>query len=342
LNLEDSMKSANGLLSCVTGVILALAASSYVEAGGLKIYVPGLAPVLRGSGFQSFPLAIDSSGDVFTVTGTSPSDQLLEITTSGQVLTVNSAVGGVVGTAGKLAFGFGGDLYSTSVGGVIQFSVPSGAASMFYSNGSASGDAGMVFDQSRQILWVTNVGNSIVGLNSSGNVVDTIPIAGGFYGLALDKSGNLVVMSGQGIIDSINPNTQAITQLANLTSVLPNANIRSMAIDPSTGDLYFTNQFSSPDHVSVGPLDGLYRLNPDGTDLTLVANGFTGQEVFGASSLGNGKTSIYLGDPNNFQLFELQSVPEPSSLVIGATGALVLLGYGSWRASSRFSHPRKV
>jgi len=112
---------------------------------------------------------------------------------------------------------------------------------------------------------------------------------------------------------------------------LPNANIRSMAIDPNTGNLYFTNQFSSPNHTSIGPLDGLYSLNPNGTNLTLVANGFTGQEAFGASSLGNGKTSIYLGDPNNYQLFELQSVPEPSSLLIGATGALVLIGYACRR-----------
>ena len=144
-------------------------------------------------------------------------------------------------------------------------------------------------------------------------------------GFALDKSGNLIAMSGNAIIDSINPNTQAITQLANLSSVLGNANIRSMAIDPSTGNLYFTNQFSSPNHTSIGPLDGLYSLNPNGTNLTLIANGFTGQEAFGASSLGNGQTSIYLGDPNNYQLFEVQSIPEPSSFVIGATGGALLL-----------------
>ena len=88
----------------------------------LTLFVPDLNPVLRGSGFQSFPLAIDSKGDVFTVTGTSPSDQLLEITTSGQVLILNSFVKGVIGTAGKLDFGFGGNLFATSSGGVIEFS----------------------------------------------------------------------------------------------------------------------------------------------------------------------------------------------------------------------------
>jgi hypothetical protein len=65
---------------CVlVGVTLALAWSASVEAGGLTLYQPGLVPVLRSSGFQPYPLAVDSSGDVYTVTGTSPSDQLLEV-----------------------------------------------------------------------------------------------------------------------------------------------------------------------------------------------------------------------------------------------------------------------
>ena len=294
--------------------------------------MPGWEPVLRGSGFQSFPLAIDSRGDVFTVTGTSPSDQLLEVTTSGQVLTVNAAVGVGIGTDGKLAFGFGGNLFATSYGGVIEFSLPTGASNMFYSNGSESGDAGMVFDPARQILWVAGIGNNTIGLNASGNVAETIPNFGG-RGLALDSQGNLVGMGPSEIINSVNPNTLVVTQIADLTSVLPNLNIRSFTIDPKSGDLYFTSQFSGP-NGSEGPLDGLYSLNPNGTNLTLVANGFTGQEAFGASSLGNGKTSIYLGDPNNYQLFELRSVPEPSSVLIAGTGPLVLIGYG-WRR-----HPR--
>ena len=322
------MKSARNLM---VGVVLIVTASMNARAD-LTLYVPDLTPVLRGSGFQSFPLAIDSKGDIFTVTGTSPSDQLLEVTTSGQVLTINAAVGAVIGTDGKLEFGFGGNLFATSIGGIIQFSPSSGSTSMFYSNGSASGDAGMVFDPTRQVLWVSNVGNNIIGLNSSGQVVDTISTPLGGYGLALDKSGNLILMSSNGIIDSINPNTQAITQVANLSSVLSNANIRSLAIDPNTGNLYFTNQFTGP-NGSVGSLDGLYSLNANGTNLTLVANGFTGQEAFGASSLGNGGTSIYLGDPNNYQLFEVQSVPELSTLFTVPIGALAMICYGYWRRS---------
>ncbi len=326
------MKSARILVYFVV-VIAVLAGSSDAEAGGLTIYVPNLVPALRGSGFQSYPLAIDSSGDVYTVTGTSPSDSLLEITASGQVLTINSAVGGVIGTHGKLDFGFGGNLFATSNGGIIEFSLPSGSGSFFYT-GAQAGDAGLAYDASRQILWASDSGASgrdIIGLNSSGQVVETISTPLGGYGLALDKSGSLILMSGNGIIYSINPTTQAVTQLVNLTWVLPNANIESLAIDPNTGDFYFTNQFSSPDHTSIGPLDGLYRLNPDGTDLTLIANGFTGQEAFGASSLGNGNTSIYLGDPNNYQLFELQSVPEPSALVLGTISAVLLSIYGCRR-----------
>lgn len=235
------MKSAKNLL---VGVFLILTASMNAQAD-LTLYVPDLTPVLRGSGFQSFPLAIDSKGDVFTVTGTSPSDQLLEVTTSGQVLTINAAVGVDIGTNGKLDFGFGGNLYATSYGGVVQFSPSSGSSSMFYSNGSASGDAGMVFDPNRQVLWVSGVGSNTIGLNSSGNVVETIPSFGG-YGLALNGAGNLIAMGGTGIIESANPNTLAVTQIADLSSVLPLARIRSMAIDPNTGVLYFTNQFSGP------------------------------------------------------------------------------------------------
>jgi hypothetical protein len=311
---------------------------------GLTLYEPGLKPILRGSGFQSFPLAVDGQGDVYTVTGTSPGDQLLEITTSGQVLTINNSVGGVIGTDAKLDFAFGGNLFATSYGGIIEYSLHTGASSMFYSNNSVSGDAGMVFDAARQILWVTNVNNDIVGLNASGQVVETIvPPSGGEYGLALDKSGNLVVINSVGLVDSINPTTQAITQLADLRSVLPNANIRSMAINPITGDLYFSNQFTGG-NGSVGPLDGLYQLNPDGTGLKLFASGFTGQEAFGASSLGNGQSSMYLGDPNNYQLFEVQTVvPEPSSIMIIAPGALALLGLiGARRLRLRGPEPRKL
>ena len=281
------MKGARCL---VLGAVLIVIGSTNGKAG-LTIYVPDLNPVLRGSGFQSFPLAIDSKGDVFTVTGTSPSDQLLEVTTSGQVLTINAAVGVDIGTNGKLDFAFGGNLYATSYGGVVQFSPSSGSSSMFYSNGSASGDAGMVFDPTRQILWVSSVGSNTIGLNSSGNVVETIPSFGG-YGLALDKSGNLVAMTGNGVIDSANPNTLAVTQIADLSSVLPDANIRSLAIDPNTGNLFFTNQFSGPNHTSIGPLDGLYSINPNGTNLTLVANGFTGQEAFGEAVLGTGRQAF--------------------------------------------------
>ncbi len=329
------MKTARSVL---VGLIVILAGPASVKAD-LTLYEPNLVPVLRGSGFQSYPLAVDSSGDVYTVTGTSPSDQLLEVTASGQVLTVNPAVGGDIGVFGKLDFAFGGNLFATSFGGIIEFSLPSGSSSMFYS-GSQDGDAALAYDPSRQVLWVSNSGptwNNIIALNASGKIVETIQnVSYGGYGMALDKSGNLILMTANGIIDSINPNTQVVTQIANLTSVLPNADIRSLAINPNTGDLFFSNQYSGP-NPSLEAQNGLYKINPDGTGLTLIASGFSDQMTFGASSLGNGETSIYLGDPGNYQLFELQSVPEPSSLLMAVTGALALLGYGYWRTSGERS-----
>jgi hypothetical protein len=162
------MKSFRVLL----GVVVVLVVSGSVRAE-LTIYQPSLNPIVRGTGFQAYPMAIDSSGDVYTVTGTSPSDQLLEITASGQVLTINSAVGGVIGTDGKLAFGFGGNLFATSQGAILEFSLPSGSASTFYS-GSQDGDAALAYDSTHQLLWVSNngpTGNNIIALNASGNVV---------------------------------------------------------------------------------------------------------------------------------------------------------------------------
>ena len=142
--------------SIFVGAILMILGTENAKAG-LTFYEPGFTPILRGSGFQSYPLAVDASGNVYTVTGTSPSDQLLEITTSGQVLTINPAVGGVIGTHAKLAFGFGGSLFATSFGAILEFSLPSGTRTSFYS-GPVQGDAGLVFDSSRQLLWAANAG----------------------------------------------------------------------------------------------------------------------------------------------------------------------------------------
>jgi hypothetical protein len=315
----------------LAGMTVGLAAPASVQ-GDLTLYEPNLTAVLRGSGFQSYPLAVDSSGDVYTVTGTSPSDQLLEVTTSGQVLTINSAVGGVIGTNAKLAFGFGGNLFATAQGGIIEFSLPTGSGGFFYS-GAQDGDAALAYDPTHQLLWVSNAGsssNNIIALNASGNVVETIQNASfGVYGMALDSAGNLIVINDQAVISSINPVTQVVTQIANLASVLPDTEPRSLAIDPNTGDIYFSVQPGSNQPAQAA--SGLYEISQNGTGLTLIATGFNGQMAFGASSAGNGQTSIYLGDPGDYQLYEVQSVPEPSTFVIALTGAIGLVAYKGTR-----------
>jgi len=305
---------------------------------GLTLYQPDLNPILRASGFQSYPLATDSSGDVYTVTGTSTSDRLLEITASGQVLTISQAVGSVVGTNAKMTFGFGGNLFVTSNGAILEFSPGDGTRSEFFS-GAQDGDAAVAYDPSRQILWVSNSGptnNDIIGLNVNRYVVETIKNASfGGYGMALDKSGNLILMTATGVIESINPATQSISQIADLTSTLPNADIRSLAIDPNTGNLFFSDQYGGPD-PSIAAFNGLYEISPDGSGLKLIASGFNGQMAFGASSAGNGRLSIYLGDPENYQLFEVQSVagsvPEPSTFALFGVG---LLGIAAARKLKR-------
>jgi DNA-binding beta-propeller fold protein YncE len=258
----------------------------------------------------------------------------MEVTASGQVRTLNSFVGGVIGTHAKLAFGFGGNLFATSQGAILEFSPITGARQVFYS-GFQDGDAGLAYDSSRQVLWVSNSGptsNDIIALDSTGAIVETIHNASyGGYGMALDHAGNLVLITASGLIERINPETQAVTQIANLTSVLPQANIRSLAIDPKNGDLYFAEQYSGPIGSYVA-MNGLYRIDPDGTDLTRLISGFNGQMAFGASSGGDGRLSIYLGDPDHDQLFEVRSVPEPSSVVITTIGIISCLSVSRRRS----------
>ena len=68
------------------------------------------------------------------------------------------------------------------------------------------------------------------------------------------------------------------------------------------------------------------------------------QGILSANLDGSGLKDVYQGPVSGFQIdtqnnsiFLLGSgagsVPEPSSLLIGATGALVLIGYGWWRRS---------
>jgi DNA-binding beta-propeller fold protein YncE len=307
----------------LAGLMAGLAIHDNAQAG-LVAYKPGFTPILRASGFQSYPLAIDAEGDIFTVTGTSPGDRLMEVTASGQVITLNSFVGGVIGTHSKLAFGFGGNLFATSQGAILEFSPTTGSRQAFFS-GQQDGDAGLAFDSSRQLLWVANSGpmsNDIIALDSTGAIVETIHNASyGGYGMALDHNGDLILITASGMIERINPETQAVTQIADLTSVLPQANIRSLAIDPSNGYLYFAEQYSGLNSAYIA-MNGLYRIAPDGSDLTRLISGFNGQMAFGASSEGNGRLSIYLGDPVHYQLFEVRSVPEPSSVVMTTIGII--------------------
>jgi hypothetical protein len=243
------------------------------------------------------------------------------------VVTVNSSVGSVIGTAGKMTFGFQGNLYATSgfpgfPAGIREFALPTGSASMFYSDATFQGDAGIVFDSKNKALWISNFGltrNDIAEIGSSGQVMQTISnVSFGGYGLVLDQSGNLLVFSNN-VLTRIDPVTQDVTQIADLSSLNPPGKaFTSLAIDPSTGQLYFT----SATHV--------YRIAEDGTGLDFVATGTNGvgQVAVGSSGDGSGRTSVYVSDPGDYRLYELRPVPEPSTLALALVGALCFVGYG--------------
>lgn len=323
------MKTMCANYTCSLGYLILVGTLVPRAQADLIVNDPRYTPVLRSSGFQSYPLTVDSQGAVYTVTGTSVSDQLLKVNPDGSVVTVNPFVGSVIGTAGKMTFGPGGNLFATSgfpgfPSGIREFALPSGSASMFYSDSTFQGDAGIVFDSKNIALWISNFGstrNGIAEINSSGQVVETIPnVSFGGYGLVLDQSGNLLVFS-RNILTRIDPVTQAVTQIADLSYLNPpGKDFTSLAIDPSAGELYFTNST----HV--------YRIAEDGTGLDLVATGTNGvgQVAVGASGDGTGRTSIYVGDPGDYQLYELRPVPEPNTFAVSLIAALCFVGYG-WR-----------
>jgi hypothetical protein len=313
--------------SSIAGLLFLLQALVPSAQADLVVNDPRFTPILRGSGFQSYPLTVDSQGAIYTVTGTSVSDRLLKVNTDGTVVTVNPSVGSVIGTAGKMTFGFGGDLYATSgfpgyPSGIREFALPSGSASMFYSDSTFQGDAGIVFDSKNQSLWISNFGptrNDIAEIDASGNVIQTISnVSFGGYGLALDPSGNLLVFSNN-VLTRIDPVTHDVTPIADLSYLNPPGKaFTSLALDPSTGDLYFSS------------IADVYRIAEDGTGLDLVATGTNGvsQVAIGLSGDGSGRTSVYVSDPGDYRLYELRPVPEPNTFLIALVAALCFVGYG--------------
>ena len=342
---------------CQLIISLGILNIAHVANAGLLVDDPSWQAVTRATGVSAYPITVDSSGDVYFVTGTSYSDKLEEVTTSGAINVITPATGAVVGTVANLEFGFGGNLYAP-VGapgyeprGIEEFSLPGGTTSMLWNSDLQSGDAGMAFDPSKQLMYVSvNQTGQIMAVNAVGNAtVVASPPTGGF-GLALESNGNLLLMSGGGQLYNINPTSNSVTPTINLGALIPDASqFKSMDIDPLNGKIFFSVEMTA----STTTRD-LYSINPDGTGLNLIAQGGAGTGVdgplqikFGAAGDGSGNTSLYLDMNESQQIIELRNVnvPEPSSIVLllfGSLGIFSLLGVQGYRKSRLGSYENRA
>jgi hypothetical protein len=310
-----------------TGLLILV---SHMFAGELALYDSGWTEVLRATGQPVYPLTVDGSGSIYYSTGTSPFDQIRRLNVDGSVDLVATTVG-VVGTVADLEFGFGGDLFANQgfPGGVRRYNISDGSSSLFWSSALGSPDAGLAFDSSRNKLFVSAVGQ-IVALDSSG-VASVAAIArqnaGPDLGLALEPTGTLLSIGGDGIIARTDPDTGSYTQLVDLRSQIQNwQQFKSIDVNRESGEVIFSvNLISSP------TLRQLWKMNPDGTGLSLVAEGIQANGIdgplnvgWGRSGDGTGSWSIFLGLNEAQKIIELR----PAASVLASTIDLRLDDFG--------------
>ena len=290
---------------------------------GLMVHDSRFVGSLRAS-TPTFPIQVDSVGNIYTVTSTAPNAELRRINTDNTVDSL-TAVNAVIGVLADLEFGFNGDLFANATAHVRRFSGPSFSSAPFGPFNVITPDGGLAFDSANQIMWATG-GNDLFGLNSSGSIVDTISgiTIGGPSGLTIESSGDLLLLTrggGNGAyvpeIQRINPTTHATQQLIDLSSL----NLFMRGIDVSrTGEIFFSagNQTTGEGFI--------YSVQSDGSNLTLIASHdgaqFSGIAL-GNSSDGSGRESIYFSADNQ-EIYELMNtaVPEPSTNILLLAGLL--------------------
>ncbi len=324
----------------VFAAALVLAIVGKCADGGVIVSDTRFTPILRAS-FQGFPIQVDSSGRIYTVTSTSTSAALDRINVDNSVETLNPSVGAVIGVLADLDFGFAGDLFANAAGRIRRFSNSNYSGSDFATR-PLSPDGGLAFDSVNQLMWVTG-DSDLFAYDGSGNLVETIVGAtqGGPSGLDIDSTGDLVLLLRGGILNGVvlppeivrvDTSTKSISQIVNLKGY---GYLRGIAVG-SNDELFFTTS---------NPLTGqgfIYRVGSDGSGLSLVAtndaqiNGI----CVGLSGDGTGRESIYLAASNTAQFYELRpvaAVPEPSSMTIELTLlgmlATALLGQRLWVGS---------
>ncbi len=266
---------------------------------------------------------------------------IAEFNSSGNQSTFATAASGLNYPAG-LAFNGSGDLYVVNTGGGLQGSPSietfsaSGTGSVFTTSG-LSYPADLAFDENGN-LYVANAGNNTIEeFNSSGTGTVFATSASGVdspFGLAFDGSGNLYVANYNNTILKLSPSG---TGTVFATSGLDNP--RALAFD-SSGNLYVANYgnntiekfgpngqpsiFASYSTNGLGQyLQGPIGLAFDSSGDLFVADHFS-ESILEIDP--NGDMSLFASGLSAAD-YLADEVPEPSTLLLAALGALSLVAF---------------
>jgi len=233
-------------------------------------------------------LAFDGSGNLYVANAGNNTIEEFNATGSGSVF---AAASSGLSFPVSVAFDASGNLFVANAGNsTIEEFGTNGTGTTFAS--AASGldiPEGLAFDSSGN-LYVANYNDTILKFSSTGSgTVFTASNLNNPMGLAFDSSGNLYVANaGNNTIEKFNPSGSG-TLFSN-TNVLFEP--EGLAFDNS-GNLYVANRRST---------GSILEFNQEG-DMSVFASGF--------------------GDPT----YLLDQIPEPSSLLLTALGAVSLVAF---------------
>jgi len=221
-----------------------------------------------------YAIAIDASGDAW-VTNESGS-AVTELSPAGSVLASPTATG-LYGAQG-IAVDKSGNVWVANTAGnsVIKFTLTSGAvtSTSSFTTGSITAPSAIALDSANNAFIANFNGNSVTELNSSGVNQNSSPFTGSSNnittptGIAVTKSGNVLVTSGLGEIVALS-NTGVYQDYATDNAIQSPV---ALALDPNTGNGIVTG-FTTGSAIA----GALSEYSSGGTPLATspVAAGFT-------------------------------------------------------------------